>query len=298
MGINSNTVRFLLFAKSKGVDYRKSVTLGRQHFFASREDVVKHAGIAGFSKENVQSHDFSEQFSEPFFKFLGSEVIDSLDFSDYEGAKIVFDMNNPLPQHLHNQYSVVFDGGTLEHVFNFPQSIKNCMQMVETGGHFISITPANNQMGHGFYQFSPELFFRIFSKENGFEVVKLFLNTSSPKGSFGAWYEVKDPHDVHSRVLLTNSMETNMMVIAKKVANKEIFKTTPQQSDYAEFWESSAAQKVEAVKETDAGKSLYKKIVPLSVRDWLWQYRYKLKNKHVKSDDLGSYNPKHFTKFD
>jgi hypothetical protein len=31
-----------------------------------------------------------------------------------------------------------------------------------------AVTPANNQMGHGFYQFSPELFFRVFSQENGY----------------------------------------------------------------------------------------------------------------------------------
>jgi hypothetical protein len=298
MGINSNSVRLLTFAKTRGVNFKKTITLGRQHFFASKQDVITQAEKLGLGKEGLDRYDFSEQFSEPFFKFLGSDVIDSIDFSDYEGAKIVFDMNNPLPEHLYNKYSVVFDGGTLEHVFNFPQSIRNCMKMVETGGHFISITPANNQMGHGFYQFSPELFFRIFSPENGFEVVNLFVNTCSPKGKYGSWYEVKDPHKVHGRVLLTNSMETSMMIIARKLADKEIFKNTPQQSDYAETWETKATEEPEQQKQTAVGKSLYKKIVPLSVRDWLWQYRYRLKNKHVSSDDLGSYNPKHFTKFE
>jgi len=41
-------------------------------------------------------------------------------------------------------YTTVIDGGSLEHVFNFPQAIANCMNMVAVGGHFIGLSPANN----------------------------------------------------------------------------------------------------------------------------------------------------------
>ena len=77
-------------------------------------------------------------------------------------------MNLPIGDDLKRKFSVVIDGGTLEHVFNFPVAIKNCMQMLDVGGHFFVHTMANNFMGHGFYQFSPELFYRVFSPENGF----------------------------------------------------------------------------------------------------------------------------------
>ncbi len=43
------------------------------------------------------------------------------------------------------------------------------------GGHFISVTFANNFLGHGFHQFSPELYFRVFCPANGFEVESLML---------------------------------------------------------------------------------------------------------------------------
>jgi len=59
----------------------------------------------------------------------------------------------------------VIDGGTLEHVFNFPVAIKNAMQMVRAGGRLSLSPPANNYFGHGFYQFSPELFYRVLSAE-------------------------------------------------------------------------------------------------------------------------------------
>ena len=44
--------------------------------------------------------------------------------------------------------------------------------MVKLGGHFIGVYPIDNFCGHGFYQFLPELFFRCFSQENGFESLK------------------------------------------------------------------------------------------------------------------------------
>ena len=92
----------------------------------------------------------------------------SIDASAYENATMVHDMNLPVGDELKQKFSVVIDGGTLEHVFNFPTAIRNCMEMLKVGGHFFAHTMANNFMGHGFYQFSPELFYRVFSPENGF----------------------------------------------------------------------------------------------------------------------------------
>lgn len=70
-------------------------------------------------------------------------------------------MNREIPGDFIEKYSMVLDGGSLEHVFNFPVAVRNCMQMLQVGGHYLAITPANNFMGHGFYQFSPELYFSI-----------------------------------------------------------------------------------------------------------------------------------------
>jgi SAM-dependent methyltransferase len=295
MGISTTGFKILLFAKNNGVSFNRSLMLGRQHFFAKQE--LTSANDLPGANEVLRQITHENPFSEPFFKALGAEVIDSMDFSDYEGATLIHDLNRPIPESLYNRYDVVFDGGTLEHVFNFPQAIKNAMQMVKPGGHFIGITPANNQLGHGFYQFSPELFYRIFAKENGFEVVRLFINTSTPEGKTGAWYLVKDPHEVHERVLLTNSSETNMMIIARKNADVQIFSNTPQQSDYADTWEKKDTEESNAEQTNSSAKGLYQKIIPASVRHHIWKLRYKLKNKQVKSNDLGTYKPSHFTRF-
>ncbi|GHV03646.1 hypothetical protein AGMMS50229_03290 [Campylobacterota bacterium] len=43
------------------------------------------------------------------------------------------------------------------------------MELVKTGGHLILGTPIDNYYGHGFYQFSPELFFSLLDRDNGFD---------------------------------------------------------------------------------------------------------------------------------
>ena len=86
-----------------------------------------------------------------------------MDASSFEGATVVHDLNLPITEALKGRFDVVCDAGTIEHVMNFPTAIRNCMEMVRVGGHLILGTPANNFFGHGFYQFSPELWFRLFS---------------------------------------------------------------------------------------------------------------------------------------
>jgi 2-polyprenyl-3-methyl-5-hydroxy-6-metoxy-1,4-benzoquinol methylase len=89
-------------------------------------------------------------------------------------ASIIHDLNKPVPKELEERFDVVLDGG-LEHVFDFPQAIENAMRMTKIGGHLILETPANNLCGNGFYQFSPELFFRVLDSGNGFELERLYL---------------------------------------------------------------------------------------------------------------------------
>ena len=84
----------------------------------------------------------------------------------YESAKHLHDMNEGIPGDFKEKYTAVLDAGSLEHIFNFPVAIKNRMDMVNVSGHYLAITPANNFCGHGFYQFSPELYFSVLTREN------------------------------------------------------------------------------------------------------------------------------------
>src|SRR6185369_5889372 len=119
--------------------------------------------------------------------------------------------NEPIADQFKNKYSLVIDGGSLEHVFNFPVAISNCMQMVKANGHFISVTPANNNFGHGFYQFSPELFYRVLNSENGFKVKSMYYYDNKFSKN---WMSVVDPDKVKKRGYLVNSTPTMLILLA------------------------------------------------------------------------------------
>ena len=227
MGIDRDVAKFLLSARESKVNFQKVLTLGNQTFQIHKPDYKTLSDIFDLDDfERVKT-------SEDFFRLLGAREISSMDISDYENAAILHDLNQPISDELEERFTFVLDGGTLEHVFNFPTALANAMKMVKIGGHLMVITGGNNFLGHGFYQFSPELFYRTLSEENGFAVKRMIAAEVR-----GDWYEVADPKQIKGRVELINDKQTYLMVLAEKTADKPLFAKTPQQSDYVEMWES------------------------------------------------------------
>jgi hypothetical protein len=236
MGIDLNSARFLLSAHASGVDFRRVVTIGRQDLLlpparlrALLHEYRVHPAASGPRVPPPRTQ-------EEFFALLGAETVAAIDFSDYEGAGIVHDMNHPVADELKERFTAVFDGGSLEHIFDFRTAIRNCMEMVETGGHLLLWTPGNNFLGHGFYQFSPELFYRILDDRNGFRVERL-VAVESP----GRWYDVADPAKVGERVRLCNRRPVQLIVQARRQRIVPLFAETPQQSDYVAKWNGTSA---------------------------------------------------------
>lgn len=229
MGFNHSGTRLLMHAAKQGLDFSSVLTIGRQGLHLSKDALNANLREFGFVENAETVLNEGKGYAESFLKNIGAKNVQSLDASDYESADIIQDMNQPIPDNLKNKFSTVIDGGSLEHVFNFPVAIKNCMEMIQPGGYYIGITPCNNLFGHGFYQFSPELYFRVFSKENGFEMLDVIFYQDRKHSS---WYSVKDPNEVKSRVILSNSYPSYLFIMAKRVEVKNIFSTTPQQSDY------------------------------------------------------------------
>jgi len=211
--IDRATELFLRACANRGVDFSRSVMLGRQE-------------LAGGG------------YAESLFRDLGAKSVDSIDASEFEGATILADLNKPLPADLRRRFSVVFDGGTLEHVFDVATALRSCADLVERGGHYIAVAPANNWPGHGFYQFSPELFFRLLSTEAGFRVrgVFVFELRAMPR-----WYLVRDPKAVGARVYWRNQFRTLLVAIAQREALVDLSEFAPQQSDYSSRWIDSSS---------------------------------------------------------
>jgi hypothetical protein len=230
MGFNRVGTKLLLHAKSQGVDFEKTITIGRQGIHTDADTLQKHLLRYGYTHvDSKQIISTDNGYADSLLKILGAREVHSIDASNYESATFIHDMNEPIPALLKKQYSVVIDGGSLEHIFNFPTAIKNCMEMVIEGGYFLGITPANNYFGHGFYQFSPELFFRIFTETNGFKIEKIYFYNDRSEAN---WYSVKDPDEVKKRVILSNNYPSNLFIMAKRISSINPFVVFPQQSDY------------------------------------------------------------------
>lgn len=236
MGLDVNGVRFLLYVHRRGVDLSSVAMIGRQSLHLSPRQMrhalreFGHALDASQVDRLFQAHD---GFAEGLLSYLGAKTIHSFDISDYEGATHVHDMNRPIPDAWKGQYALVLDGGSLEHVFHVSVALGNCMEMVRPTGHYMGISPVNNFMGHGFYQFSPEFFFRALDEDNGFAMDKLIL-VENRRGS--RWYQARNPRDIRRRVTFTNSMPTYALVLARRTRMSGVFASTPQQSDYQADW--------------------------------------------------------------
>ena len=297
MAINQNSVAFLFYCKQNGVDFERTLMLGRQELYCPKNKIKEMADVVGYKHSLPENIEVSGKYCESLFSLLGASISDSMDISDFEHATILHDLNMPVPEKLKEKYSVIVDVGTLEHVFNFPVAIKNCMELLSGNGHFIGITPVNNHLGHGFYQFSPELFYTVFSSTNGFSVIKILLVADNEDGSIRDWYEVTDPAIAGERVSLSGSSQLSMMVVAKKINSKPIFVQWPQQSDYVSAW-ATANSLNNGKKQEDVStiKFLYRKWTPLYIKNFIGNVLNLFRKRNVVNEDLGMIDPRFFKK--
>jgi len=282
VGFDYNTTRFVLFSKKLGVDLSRPVTLGRQSLFLHPKElshILKAFGTSMTAEEEsciYEDGNLAEGLSPPadrLLEYLGANSVDSIDASGYEGATIIHDMNTPIPEVYHSRYSAIIDGGTLEHIFNLPVAVENCMKLLRPGGHMIGISPCNNFLGHGFYQFSPEFFFRLFSEENGFRTKIMVLTEVKSRGD---WYEIPDPDMIRRRLVLQSQGESYLMLIAEKLGAEAGIHNTPQQSDYENaLWEG---QTLAAWNRRMAILNGIKKRVPVSFLNMAIPVRARLKS--------------------
>lgn len=248
MGLTYCDATMLWNAKHQGVSFDRVLTVGHQCLCLHRREVAffRKEYQREFASTATPLDDYRwAQYADSFLsEFLGASSISVLDASAYEGADTIHDMNTPIPQDWRGRYDAVIDGGSLEHIFNVPVALANLAGLLKVGGTIFISTPANNQMGHGFYQFSPELMFRVFSEQNGFDLRQINIvqgRYPDPELTMNhTLYQVADPEHVRARVGLFSKGAATIMVEATKVRETTMFATPPIQSDYATLWESES----------------------------------------------------------
>jgi len=242
MGIDLHNLGLLAHAQDRGVSFARTVGIGRQALFVDPPELERHRALRGLAPlaDAAAPADGPRWFEPLMQQWFGAATVDSVDASAYEQATLLHDMNLPWPEGRAGlgSYDAVLDFGCLEHVFDFPVAWRNCVALCRTGGHLFHSLPANNLSGHGFYQFSPELFFNLYQEKNGFALLGVwFALKAEPR----YWWKVADPAAVRHRVTLRNAHEVYMLVVAKKLRDVGALQP-PQQSDYAQGeWQRSGA---------------------------------------------------------
>jgi hypothetical protein len=243
MGIDIHALKFLNMVKLKKA-LGDSVTIGRQGLHLSESTLRKY-----LKNKKYKKMPYCEEL---LLEFFSANSVVSIDNSSYEQATFIHDMNEALPDELKRKFDTILDFGTTEHIFDVKQALSNYSLLCKPGGQIIHILPANNFCGHGFWQFSPEVFFSFYSPDNGFKDTEVYISSLTLYSKFkevfaGFFYNIpivdsifsdkcfKVKNFQNSRLFFTSSIPVYVMV-RTVLADKECSNKKIQQSDYVHAW--------------------------------------------------------------
>jgi SAM-dependent methyltransferase len=169
------------------------LTLGQQYVFATLDDVLeifkkheievkqlpKDFNTKNKIPQNSEIPDEDSTNAQTVLTLLGADSVFAADISPYQNADFIFDLNKEIDPQYEQKFDIIFDVGTLEHIFDIPTALKNITRMLKPGGRVILILPASNAIDHGFYSFSPTFLYDFFSC-NGFEGFSCYLLEGNP----------------------------------------------------------------------------------------------------------------------
>ena len=229
MGVDYVGLQAISLALQWCEKFHIALTLGRQNLNVNYSAVKNSFNQLGLV---TPAGDIMQPYCESLLRHLGFDNVVSLDANSYENATIIHDMNKPIISDM--KYDFIFDGGTIEHIFNIPQVCQNIIDILEIGGILCSCTTNNNYSGHGFYQFSPELFLKTFSEPYGMKIINMFLaEVDSPHRQ---WIPIQPLHEFSSlrnESRFFGSTSVYIITIAKKISDgKRLLANCPQQYSY------------------------------------------------------------------
>ena len=136
----------------------------------------------------------------------------------------------------------MIDGGTSSMCSTSRSAIRNCIEMLDVGGHFFAHTMANNFMGHGFYQFSPGLFYRVFCAGERLSGVHRIGGLRIARRRGRMVQGGRPEGESASASSISTGGRPICLVHAERVADVPMFAAAPQQADYAARWSRNEAR--------------------------------------------------------
>lgn len=247
MGLARAAIHLLLLEAARRPFSGTIVTLGRQHVYATADEVrvmAKRLGVLLASTE-IELHREPHLASKGYIsdtsllKMLGFETIFRVDYSDYESPEATFDLNDTLtPDELQGRFDVVLDSGTIEHVFDIAAALRHCCRMVKPGGRVIHLTPSSNCVEHGFHSVSPTLFADYYTVSQ-FQLDRIYLCRIPLDLPRGVW-NVYDYLGASQRFIPLGQLDSKIwFTYAVVTAGAGPVPGIPQQSFYVKTWKDS-----------------------------------------------------------
>jgi len=281
MGLTFHEYKFLEEV-SKKKNFGNILTLGKQEMILTNEDRKR---LNLFKKDYVNDEYIDKLLVDKF----KANSVKSIDNSSFEGADIIHDMNKPI-ENLNEKFDTIIDFGTSEHIFNVVENLNNISKFCKNNGIILHSLPANNNCGHGFWQFSPELFFSLYSENNGFSDTEIFIFNTHNKYE---WWKV-EKQKLGERLEI--SSDVPLYVLVKTIKKSEVQNKSVQQSDYIERWNENSENYQDAKKKKLSilwknVKDKYKKffiqiILPKRLAQTLEAKKILLKNSLAKNKNL------------
>mgnify|MGYP003592463089 CR=1 FL=1 len=278
MGIYASMAKIMIENRAAYVPRGRAVTLGVHHFNYDLQElegifaemaVEPNRDVAPIRNVRIKNSWIKPDALDAatLFHRLGFSHVDELDVDAYEGASVLHDMNEPLPEALHGAYDLVFDGGTIEHVFNVKEAMFNAARLLKPGGTVIHVHPLSGWINHGFFQICPT-FLSDFYSINGFTGLKGYiLQINRVNGTRVRYWQIPDFASEH---FLFNDFacKTVMIFFARKVTSEPL--KIPIQGTYrAMFSRPESTFKAEAQNPLIARSE--PRITRLSPRGALWR---------------------------
>jgi len=264
MWININTL-FFLHTNKHLIAWKDVYMIWRQYIYASQKQLDRF----NYSLDN--------RYSENLRMELWAKNIKSVDWSNYEKADYIHDINYPIGDDLTNVSDIIFDGWSTEHMFNPAQALINYHNMIKIDWYYIWVLPCNNRCNHGFYQFSPDLFYRFFSTENWYKT-KIFISDDHKWGYIRDLINLKQ---VNNTSIQFSNSPCLLYIVAQKIKKKEIVNPYPIQSIYIqELRKTSIDNSTSLQKETRLEKvsRRIKLILPQNLKQYIY---IKIKNREI-----------------
>jgi hypothetical protein len=132
------------------------------------------------------------------FRALGGCRVKALDVSPYEGAEIIHNLNEPIPDSLRESADFIVDGSTLDNVFDPAMALRNLAAMLKPGGRLLMINAWSPRDGS--YQLCSPAWYFDFFVTNGFADCKTYGCISAGNRANAYWLDPAFMRTAEARV--------------------------------------------------------------------------------------------------